>query len=181
MKAKWYAIHVFSQSENRVKTLIEKMALKKGLQSKINQVIIPVDTDVKKKLGKKVECQTKVFPGYILINMELDEESFIFIKSIPGVTNFVSSGSKVQANKRPVAMKDEEVQRIIDSLNPNTGFKPKKKWMKDMVVRIIDGPFSDFTGKIEDVNEEKETMKIMISLFGRDTPIEIDFVQVDKV
>ncbi len=178
---KWYAVHTFSQAENKVKTLIEKLAQKQGMNDKIGEIVIPVDTEIKKKQGKKVECLTKVFPGYILINMLLDDDTFIFIKSIPGVTNFVSSGSKVQNNKKPVAMKDEEVKRILHSLDPNAGFKPKKKWMKDMIVRIIDGPFSDFTGKIEDVNDEKETMKILISLFGRDTPIEIDFAQVDKV
>jgi transcriptional antiterminator NusG len=107
--------------------------------------------------------------------MILDDESFNFIKRIPGVTNFVSAGGK------PVTIKDEEIQGILEALDPNKGLKPKKKWAKDMIVRISDGPFSDLTGKIEEINDEKEIMKVMISLFGRDTPVEIEYGKVEKI
>ena len=175
-RARWYAVHVMSQSEQKVKTLLEKTAPKKGVEDRIFNILIPVDVNQKKIQGKKVEKAVKVFPGYILINMVLDDDTFTFVKQTPGVTNFVSS-----AAKKPVAIKDEEIQDILNALDPNKGFKPKKKWLKDMLVRISDGPFSDFTGKIEDVNDEKETMKVLISLFGRDTPVEIEFGQVEKV
>jgi transcriptional antiterminator NusG len=106
----------------------------------------------------------------------MDEDSFNFIRRVPGVTNFVSSSAK-----KPIALKDAEVKAILDSLEPEKGFTPKKKFSKDMLVRIVEGPFSDFTGKIENVYEDKEILKVMISLFGRDTPIEIEFAQVEKL
>jgi transcriptional antiterminator NusG len=134
-----------------------------------------MDTEVKRVQGKKVEKKTKVFPGYVLINMKMDDESFNFVKRVPGVTNFVSS-----SQKKPVALKDSEVKEILESLNPDKGFIPKKKFQKDMIVRIIEGPFSEFSGKIETVYEEKEMLRVMISLFGRETPIEIEFAQVEK-
>ena len=174
-KFKWYALHTLSQSEQKVKTLIENTKVKYNMVEKINKIIIPVDVETSKKEGKLVEKKVKVFPGYVMINMILDDESFNFIKRTPGVTNFVSS------NGKPVTIKDEEIQGILEALDPNKGFKPKKKWSKDMIVRISDGPFSDFTGKIEEINDEKEIMKVMISLFGRDTPVEIEYGKVEKI
>jgi transcriptional antiterminator NusG len=174
-KFKWYALHTISQSEQKVKTLIENTKQKYNMVKKINEIIIPMDTETTKKEGKKIEKKVKVFPGYVMINMILDDESFNFIKRTPGVTNFVSS------NGKPVTIKDEEIRGILEALDPNKGFKPKKKWSKDMIVRISDGPFSDFTGKIEEINDEKEIMKVMISLFGRDTPVEIEYGKVEKI
>lgn len=172
---RWYAVHTLSQSEQKVKTLIENTKTKYNMVDKIKEIIIPVDTETIKKEGKKVEKKVKVFPGYVMINMILNDDSFNFIKRTPGVTNFVSSGGK------PVTIKDEEIQGILEALDPNKGFKPKKKWAKNMIVRISDGPFSDFTGKIEEINDEKEIMKVMISLFGRDTPVEIEYGKVEKI
>ena len=174
-KDQWYAIHVLSQYENKVKNYIDKVKKERGFESKINEVIIPMDTEVKRVQGKKVEKKTKVFPGYVLINMKMDEETFNFVKRIPGVTNFVSSSAR-----KPVALKDSEVAEILESINPDKGFIPKKKYEKDMIVRIVEGPFIEFTGKIETVYEEKKMLRVMISLFGRDTPVEIEFAQVEK-
>ena len=174
-KFKWYALHTLSQSEQKVKTLIENTKVKYNMVAKINEIIIPVDVETSKKEGKLVEKKVKVFPGYVMINMILDDESFNFIKRTPGVTNFVSSGNK------PVTIKDEEIKGILEALDPNKGFKQKKKWAKDMIVRISDGPFSDLTGKIEEINDEKEIMKVMISLFGRDTPVEIEYGKIQKI
>lgn len=176
VKENWYAIHVLSQYENKVKDYINKVKKERGFDDKVTEVIIPMDTEVKRVQGKKVEKKNKVFPGYVLVKMKLDDESFNFIRRVPGVTNFVSSSAK-----RPVALKDSEVKAILDSLDPNKGFTPKKKFAKDMLVRIIEGPFADFTGKIENVYEDKEILKVMISLFGRDTPVEIEFAQVEKI
>jgi transcriptional antiterminator NusG len=175
LKTNWYAVHTLSQSEQKVKTYIEKTKLERNMNDKISEIIIPTDIEIQKKEGKKIEKRVKVFPGYILIKMILDDSSFEYIKRIPGVTNFVSSGNK------PVILKEKEVKDILEALDPDKGFKPKKKWTKDTIVRIIDGPFIDFTGKIEDVNEDKELLKVMISLFGRDTPVEIEFGLVEKI
>jgi transcriptional antiterminator NusG len=175
LRTNWYAVHTLSQSELKVKTYIEKTKSERNMSEKISEIIIPTDVEIQKKQGKKIEKRVKVFPGYILIKMALDESSFEYIKRVPGVTNFVSSGNK------PVILKEKEVRDILEALDPNKGFKPKKKWTKDMIVRITDGPFTDFTGKIEDINEDKEMLKVMISLFGRDTPVEIEFGLVEKI
>jgi transcriptional antiterminator NusG len=174
-KFRWYAVHTLSQYEQKVKTLIENTKSKYGMENHIDKIVIPMDTEVKKIEGKKIEKKVKVFPGYVLIRMEMNNESFNFIKRVPGVTSFVS------ANSKPVALKDDEIRNILEALDPNKGFKPKKKFCKDMAVRIVGGPFSDFTGKIESVNDDKEILKVMISLFGRDTPIEIEFGLVEKL
>jgi transcriptional antiterminator NusG len=175
LKTNWYAVHTLSQSELKVKTYIEKTKLERNMDDKISEIIIPTDIEIQKKQGQRIEKRVKVFPGYILIKMILDDSSFEYIKRVPGVTNFVSSGNK------PVILKEKEIRDILEALDPNKGFKPKKKWTKEMIVRIIDGPFTDFTGKIEDINEDKELLKVMISLFGRDTPIEIEFGLVEKI
>ena len=176
VKENWYAVHVLSQYENKVKSYIEKVKKERGFEDKVTEIIVPVDTEVKRIQGKKIEKQNKVFPGYVLVKMKLDDETFNFIRRVPGVTNFVSSSAK-----KPVALKDSEIKAILDSLDPNKGFTPKKKFSKDMLVRIIEGPFSEFTGKIETVYEDTEILKVMISLFGRDTPIEIEYAQVEKI
>lgn len=176
VKENWYAVHVLSQYENKVKSYIEKVKKERGFEDRVTEIIIPVDTEVKRVQGKKIEKQNKVFPGYVLVKMKLDDETFNFIRRVPGVTNFVSSSAK-----KPVALKDSEIKAILDSLDPNKGFTPKKKFSKDMLVRIIEGPFTEFTGKIETVYEDKEILKVMISLFGRDTPIEIEYAQVEKI
>lgn len=174
-KFKWYAVHVMAQSEQKVKALIEKQVSKFGVSDMIKDVVIPTEVETKKIEGKKIEKHKKVFPGYVLIKMILNDQTFPFIKRISGVTNFVQQGG------RPVALKESEVKEILDALDPNKGFSPKKKWAKDMIVRITDGPFSDFTGKVDMVNDDKETLTISISLFGRDTPVEIEFGKVEKI
>ena len=176
LRENWYAVHVLSQYENKVKSYIDKVKKEHGYEDKVSEVVIPVDTEVKRVNGKKVEKKNKVFPGYILIRMKLDDDSYNFVRRVPGVTNFVSSSAK-----KPVALKDSEVKAILDALSPEIGFVPKKKFSKDMLVRIVEGPFSEVTGKIETVYEEKEILKVMISLFGRDTPIEIEYSQVEKI
>jgi transcriptional antiterminator NusG len=153
LRENWYAVHVLSQYENKVKSYIDKVKKEHGYEDKVSEVVIPVDTEVKRVNGKKVEKKNKVFPGYILIRMKLDDDSYNFVRRVPGV----------------------------DALSPEIGFVPKKKFSKDMLVRIVEGPFSEFTGKIETVYEEKEILKVMISLFGRDTPIEIEYSQVEKI
>jgi transcriptional antiterminator NusG len=175
MKYNWYAVHTLSQSEYKVKTLIEKTKVKNNLVDEILDIIIPTDTEIQKKEGKKIEKKVKVFPGYILIRMQMSNETFNFVKRTPGITSFVS------VNGKPVIIKDIEVKNILEALDPNKNIVPKKKWDKNMLVRIADGPFTDFTGKVEDINEQKETLTITISLFGRETPVEIDFGKVEKL
>lgn len=164
-----------AQSEQKVQKIIENTKNKFGVSDLIAEVIVPTEVETKKIDGKKLQKHKKVFPGYVLIRMILNDNTFSFIKKTSGVTNFVQTSGK------PVALKDNEIKDILDALDPNKGFSPKKKWVKNMIVRISDGPFSDFTGKIEFVNDDKETLTVSISLFGRETPVEIEFGKVEKL
>ena len=176
MQRHWYAVHTYSGHEMKVKMTIEKRAETMGLRQKLFRILVPTDTETRNRGGKKTEYKRKVFPGYVLIDMILDDDTWYLIKSTTGVTGFVSSGNK------PVPLQDKEVRDILDALDPNNAAsRPKKIWEKNQVVRINSGPFADFTGKIEEVNDAKEKVKVMISLFGRDTPVELDFNQIEKI
>ncbi|MCE5197862.1 MAG: transcription termination/antitermination protein NusG [Armatimonadota bacterium] len=170
----WYAVHTYSGHENKVKTNIERRAESMNLKDKIFRILVPTETELRTRAGKRQEVQRKVFPGYVLIEMVLDEATWYLVKSTTGVTGFVSSGNK------PVPLQDREVQDILDAIEAPDR-KPKVKWSKDDVVRITSGPFTDFTGKIEEVNVQKEKLKVLISIFGRDTPVELDFGQVERL
>lgn len=170
----WYAVHTYSGHENKVKTNIERRADSMNLKDKIFRILVPTETELRTRSGKRQEVQRKVFPGYVLIEMVLDEATWYLVKSTTGVTGFVSSGNK------PVALQDREVQDILDAIEAPDR-KPKVKWSKDEVVRITSGPFTDFTGKIEEVHVQKEKLKVLISIFGRDTPVELDFSQVERL
>jgi transcription termination/antitermination protein NusG len=176
MQRHWYAVHTYSGHEMKVKMTIEKRAETMGLRQKLFRILVPTDTETRNRGGKKTEYKRKVFPGYVLIDMILDDDTWYLIKSTTGVTGFVSSGNK------PVPLQDKEVRDILDALDPNNAAsRPKKIWEKNQVVRVNSGPFADFTGKIEEVNDAKEKVKVMISLFGRDTPVELDFNQIEKI
>ncbi|MHB9037792.1 MAG: transcription termination/antitermination protein NusG [Armatimonadota bacterium] len=170
----WYAVHTYSGHENKVKTNIERRADSMNLKDKIFRILVPTEMELRTRGGKRQEVQRKVFPGYVLIEMVLDEATWYLVKSTTGVTGFVSSGNK------PVALQDREVQDILDAIEAPDR-KPKVKWSKDEVVRITSGPFTDFTGKIEEVHVQKEKLKVLISIFGRDTPVELDFSQVERL
>ena len=174
MQRNWYAVHTYSGHENKVKTNIERRADSMNLKDKIFRILVPTDTEVRNRGGKKTEVKRKVFPGYVLIDMVLDDATWYLVKSTTGVTGFVSSGNK------PVPLQPSEIQAILEALNPNAP-RPKATWEKGQVVRVTAGPFADFTGKIEDVNEQREKLRVLISIFGRDTPVELDFNQVEKI
>jgi len=170
----WYAVHTYSGHENKVKTNIERRAESMNLKDKIFRMLVPTETELRTRGGKRQEVQRKVFPGYVLIEMILDDTTWYLVKSTTGVTGFVSSGNK------PVPLQDKEVQAILDAIEAPDR-KPKVKWSKEDVVRVVAGPFTDFTGKIEEINLHKEKLKVLISIFGRDTPVELDFAQVERL
>ena len=170
----WYAVHTYSGHENKVKTNIERRAESMNLNDRIFRTLVPTEAELRTRNGKKQEIQRKVFPGYVLIEMVLDDETWYLVKSTTGVTGFVSSGNK------PVPLQDKEIQAILDAIE-DPDRRPKVKWSKEEVVRVNSGPFTDFTGKIEEVNTEKEKLKVLISIFGRDTPVELDFGQVERL
>jgi transcriptional antiterminator NusG len=169
----WYAVHTYSGHENKVKTTIERRAESMGLKDKIFRIIVPTEQEIRTRDGKKQEVQRKVFPGYVLVEMILDDDTWYLVKSTAGVTGFVTSGNK------PVPLQDSEIQEILQRLE-SPDRKPKVPWQKDDIVRINTGPFADFIGKIEEVNPQKETVKVLISIFGRDTPVELGFTEVER-
>jgi transcription termination/antitermination protein NusG len=170
----WYAVHTYSGHENKVKTNIERRAESLGLKEKITRIIVPVEEETRNRNGKRSTIKRKVFPGYVLIEMELDDTTWYLVKNTIGVTGFVSSGNK------PVPLQDKEVQNILDTLE-GAGKLLTPEWKKGEVIRVTTGPFADFNGTIEEVTTEKQKVKVLISIFGRDTPVELDFNQIERV
>jgi len=174
MERHWYAVHTYSGHENKVKTNIERRAESMGLKDRIFRILIPTEQELRTRGGKKHEVARKIFPGYVLIEMVLDDQTWYLVKSTTGVTGFVSSGNK------PVPLQDKEVANILEAVE-GPRQKPRVLWEKGQVVRVMSGPFAEFTGTIEDVNIQKEKLRVLISIFGRDTPVELDFTQVEKI
>ncbi len=175
MPKSWYAVHTIAGHENKVKDVLTRRAQVEGLwEYDIFQILIPTEREMQTRNGKRYEMDRKVFPGYILVQMQLTDDAFKLVKSTSGVTGFVQSGNK------PVPLEEYEVRRIMTNLEASKE-TPKVAWQKSEAIRVVEGPFSDFTGKIEEVNAEKEKLKVLINIFGRDTPVELDFNQVEKL
>lgn len=175
MPRAWYAVHTIAGHENRVRDMLTRRAQVVGLWNiDIFQVLIPTEQELQTRSGKRVVVDKKVFPGYILVQMSLTDDAYKLVKSTSGVTGFVQSGNK------PVPLEEYEVQRIMRNLEQSKE-APKVSWNKGDTIRVIEGPFSDFTGRIEEVNADREKLKVLINIFGRDTPVELDFSQVEKL
>lgn len=175
MPRAWYAVHTIAGHENKVKDVLTRRAqVEKLWQHDIFDILIPTEREMTTRGGKRYEMDRKVFPGYILVQMQLTDESYKLVKSTSGVTGFVQSGN------RPVPLEDYEVKRIMTNLETSKE-APKISWQVGDAIRVIEGPFSDFSGKIEEVNTEKEKLKVLINIFGRDTPVELDFTHVEKL
>jgi len=172
----WYVVHTQSGYEDRVyKQLVQKIETEK-LQEKIFSVMIPTEDVVEVKKNKKKVSKRKFFPGYILLDMKVDEETYWFIKGIQGVSGFLGE-------PRPTPLPDEEVKGILELTTASAGTKPRPavQFEKGENIRIIEGPFRHFVGIVEDVNEAKAKIKAMVTIFGRPTPVELDFLQVEKI
>jgi len=154
-------------------TNILRQADARSMRTKIFDIKVPMETEVRTRAGKRQEVQRKVFPGYVLVEMVLDEETWHLIRSTTGVTGFVSSGNK------PVPIQSKEMLGILQT-ESGVSQRPKVQWSKGDSVRVVSGPFSGLAGKIEDVNIDKEKLRVLISIFGRETPVELDFTQVEK-
>src|SRR5438067_2704825 len=170
----WYAVHTYSGHENKVKTNIERRAESLGLKDKISRILVPIEEETRNRNGRRTTIKRKVFPGYVLIEMELNDQTWYLVKNTIGVTGFVSSGQK------PVPLQESEVANILESLEAGMR-SPRPTWQRGEVVRVTGGPFADFSGSIEEVNADKEKIKVLISIFGRDTPVELDFNQIERI
>ena len=171
---KWYVIHTYSGYENKVKTNLEHRISTMDVTDRIFQVVIPMEGEVEVKDGQRRTVQKKVFPGYVLVDMKLDDQSWYVVRNTPGVTGFVGSGNK------PIPLEDAEVRKILKQM---TAEAPRVKiaFERGQSVRIIDGPFADFIGVVNDILQDKGKVRVMVSFFGRETPIELDFLQVEKL
>jgi transcription termination/antitermination protein NusG len=175
MPKSWFAVHTIAGHENKVKDVLTRRAQVEGYWSRdIYEILIPTEKELQTRGGKRYEMDRKVFPGYILIQMDMTDDTYKLVKSTSGVTGFVQSGNK------PVPLEEYEVRRIMTNLEQSKE-APKVSWSVGDAVRVVEGPFSDFTGKIEEVNSDKEKLKVLINIFGRDTPVELEFTQVEKL
>lgn len=170
---KWYAIHVLSGHENKVKLYLENEIKHNDLVEKVEKILVPSEQITEMKDGKKRERTKIMFPGYMLIRMVLDKDTRHLILNTPGVTNFVGKKNE------PLPLKDEEADRILGKTEGVGKDRSKVPFHVGDPIKVIDGPFTDFTGFIEEVNEEKNKVKVMVSIFGRATPVELDFLQIE--
>jgi transcriptional antiterminator NusG len=173
MAKNWYVVHTYSGFEEKVRLSIEEKVEALGLQERIMRVLIPTERVVELRAGKKRESDKKFYPGYILVEMELDDETWHLVKNIPRVTGFVGG-------KRPVPIPEEEVEIIMQQVEKGPLPQVKTQYQKGDSVRIIDGPFSNFNGLVEDVDMDHGRLRVMVSIFGRQTPVELNFFQVEK-
>jgi transcriptional antiterminator NusG len=173
MAKNWYVVHTYSGFEEKVKLSIEDKTAKKDLKEKISRILIPTERVIELRAGKKRESDKKFYPGYILVEMELDDETWHLVRSTPRVTGFVGGTN-------PVAIPEEEVEIILQQLEKGPAPQVKTQFQKGENVRIIDGPFTNFVGYIDEVDMDHGRLKVMVSIFGRQTPVELHFFQVEK-
>ena len=175
MSKRWYIVHTYSGFEGKVKESLRQRADAMGMGDVIEDILIPTEEVVEVKDGKKTRSTRKFFPGYVLVKMEMSDTAWHVVKNTPKVTGFVGTGTK------PVPLSDAEVDRIVNQVAVAVDKpKPKLEFKTGEAVRITDGPFSNFAGQVEEVNEDRSTLKVMVTIFGRSTPVELDFLQVNR-
>jgi transcription termination/antitermination protein NusG len=170
----WYVIHTYSGYENKVKTNLEHRVESMGVQDKIFQVVIPTEEEIEIKDGQRRTVQKKVFPGYVLVQMVMSDDSWYVVRNTPGVTGFVGSGTK------PSPLDDADVKRILKQMKMEAP-KVKVSFAPGERVKVVDGPFTDFIGVVDTINAEKGKVRVLVSFFGRETPVELDFLQVSRI
>ncbi len=173
----WYAIHTYSGYENKVKSHLEARIASMDMRNKIFRVIVPMEEEVEIKQGQRRTVQRKVFPGYVLVEMIMSDEAWYVVRNTPGVTSFVGSGT------RPIPLQEHEIKSILKQITKETTDKPKAKisFSKGQSVRVIDGPFTEFIGTVSDINMDRNKVTVLVSFFGRETPVILDFLQVEKI
>jgi len=175
--AKWYVLHVHSQFEGKVAEAIKEKAEKQGLGEKVEEILVPTEEVTEIKRGQRVNTERKFFPGYVLAKLDLDDNVWHLIKDTPKVTGFLGAGGN-----KPVPISEREAQRIINQVQEGID-RPRPSVTYDIgeEVKVTDGPFASFNGVVEEVDEEKGKLKVSVSIFGRSTPVELEYGQVEKV
>ncbi|MGI6376603.1 MAG: transcription termination/antitermination protein NusG [Anaerolineae bacterium] len=171
--AEWYVVHSYSGYENKVRQNLSQRIESMGMQNKIFRVVVPTEEEVEIRDGKKRSSRKRVFPGYILVHMVLDEESWYVVRNTPGVTGFVGSGTT------PTPLRPEEVDKILKRMEEETP-RIRVNFRIGETVRIVEGPFADFMGVVDEIYAERGKVRVLVSFFGRETPVEMDFLQVDR-
>lgn len=177
MEKNWYVVHTYSGYENKVKTNLEKRVQSMDMQDKIFRVLVPMEEEVEHKDGKKKMVMRKVFPGYVLVEMIMTDDSWYVVRNTPGVTGFVGSSG---AGSKPTPLMPDEVDAILRQM----GIEESKVTVDFYVgesVRVKDGPFANFVGKIDEIDASRSKIKVMVNMFGRETPVELEYSQVEKI
>lgn len=176
MAARWYIVHVYANFEKKVAQSIRDGAAQKGMSEHFEEVLVPTEEVVEVRRGQKVNAERKFFPGYVLVKMELTDETYHLVKNTPKVTGFLSSGGK------PAPITEAEAQRVANQVKEGVEHpKPSVTFEVGEQVRVADGPFTSFSGVVEEVDEERARLKVAVSIFGRATPVELEYSQVEKL
>jgi transcriptional antiterminator NusG len=176
MALRWYVVHAYSNFENQVKRSLEERIKRSGLERYFGKILVPTEEVVEMRMGRQRKSERKFFPGYVLVQMELNDETWHLVKEVPRVLGFIGGTSD-----RPAPISDREAEAILNRVEEGaTKPKPKVLFEVGEVVRVIEGPFKDFNGVVEEVNYEKNKLRVSVLIFGRSTPVELDFGQVEK-
>lgn len=176
MALRWYVIHAYSNYENQVKRSLEERIRRSGLEQCFGKILVPTEEVVEMRLGQQRKSERKFFPGYVLVQMELNEETWHLVNEVPRVLGFIGGTSD-----KPAPISDQEAEAILNRIEEGaTKPKPKVLFEVGEVVRVVEGPFKDFNGVVEDVSYEKSKLRVSVLIFGRSTPVELDFSQVEK-
>lgn len=177
LEKQWFVIHTYSGYENKVKNNLESRVQTMGMEDKIFRVLVPTEEQMEVKNGKKRVVQRKVFPGYVLVEMIMTDDSWYVVRNTPGVTGFVGSPG---GGSKPVPLLSTEVHMILRQMGVDE-VKMRLDYEVGEAVRIVDGPFTDMIGTVEEINIDQEKLRVLVSMFGRETPMELDFIQVEKL
>lgn len=176
MTMRWYVVQAYSGFEHQVKRSLEDRIVREGMQEKFGQILVPTEEVVEMRDGQKRKSERKFFPGYVLVQMDLDNDTWHLVRSVPKVLGFIGGSSD-----RPAPITDKEAQAIIQRVQEGVDKpRPKVLYEPGEMVRVIDGPFNDFNGVVEEVNYEKSRLRVAVLIFGRSTPVELEFSQVEK-
>jgi transcriptional antiterminator NusG len=176
MSLRWYVVHAYSGFENQVKRSLEERIARSGLQDRFGEILVPTEEVVEMREGQKRKSERKFFPGYVLVKMEMDDETWHLVKEAPKVMGFIGGTSD-----RPAPITDKEAEQILQRIQEGVEKpRPKVLFEPGEVVRVTDGPFNDFNGVVEEVNYEKSRLRVAVLIFGRSTPVELEFGQVEK-